>query len=285
MADVKGEGDPAKRPNTPPGAMSRQDLFNKSDEDAEANPDLVDVQDEDHDKLTEVTEDVAETEDKVVPQEKKYKIKVNGQDREYTEAELIERAQKAESADQRFQEAAQLKREAEELRQAPPKDPVKPEVEENYLAEARRLQMGSEEEAAEVIKRLTQRPSLNEADVNRKIDERLTFTTSVERFKTEYPELFSDTYLSRLVASRDDELVKAGDKRSYYDRYKAIGDEIREWAGKVKPVNTKQERKASITTLPTANVRQSGGQEEDKEESTSDVIAGMAKTRGQGYAK
>src|SRR5712672_2091610 len=170
MADVKGEGDPAKRPNTPPGAMSRQDLFNKSDEDDEANPDLVDVQDEDHDKLTEVTEDVADTEDKVVPQEKKYKIKVNGQDREYTEAELIERAQKAESADQRFQEAAQLKREAEELRQAPPKDPVKPEVEENYLAEARRLQMGSEEEAAEVIKRLTQRPSLNEADVNRKID-------------------------------------------------------------------------------------------------------------------
>src|SRR4029077_1857692 len=164
-------------------------------------------------------------------------------------------------------------------------DAAKPQVEEDYLAEARRLQMGSEEEAAEVIKRLTQRPTLTEADVTRKIDERLTFTTSVERFKSEYSDLFSDTNLSRLVALRDEELVKAGDKRSYYDRYKAIGDEIRAWAGKVKPANTKQERKASITVLPTASKRAEQAQEEDEEQSTSDVIANMAKVRGQGYAK
>ena len=283
--DVKGEGDPAKRPNSPRGSLSREDLFNKSDEEREGNEDFQDVADEDHDKLTEVPEEPSETEVKAVPQEeKKYKLKVNGQDREYTEAELIEKAQKGEAAEERFQEAARLKREAEELRQAPKPDPAKPEVEDDDLALARALQMGSEEEAAKVIKRL-KNPILTEADVTRKIDERLTFTTSVERFKTEYPELFSDTYLSRLVASRDEELVKAGDKRSYYDRYKAIGDEIREWAGKVKPKDTKQERKASITVLPTANVRATGDKEEDEEQSTSDVIASMAKVRGQGYAK
>src|SRR5690348_8328834 len=98
MADVKGEGDPAKRPNTPPGALSREDLFNKSDEAHENNDEFVDVADEDHDKLTEVQEAAEETtqdEVKAVP-EKKFKVKVNGQDIELTEQQLIERASKAE---------------------------------------------------------------------------------------------------------------------------------------------------------------------------------------------
>lgn len=283
--DVKGEGDPAKRPEAPKGSKSREDLFNEADERTQADADFRDVADEEHDKVTEITEEPEKTEAKAVP-EKKYKLKVNGKDIELTEEELITRVQKSESADQRFQEAAQLKREAEELKaQLPAKDVAKLEVTDDDLAEARRLQMGSEEEAADVIRKLRQRPSLSEADVTRKIDERLVFQTSVDRFKTEYPELFSDTYLSRLVAMKDDELVKAGDKRPYYERYKAIGDEIREWAGKVKPKDTKQERKASITVLPTTGARAGGGEEEDKDESTSDVIANMAKTRGQSYAK
>src|SRR5258708_27079617 len=266
---AKAEGDPAKRPNAPRGAKSREDMYKEADERTEANPDFRDVADEEHDKITEIVEEPVETEVKAVPekkeQTKKYALKVNGKDIELTEEELIARVQKGEAADQRFQEAAQLKREAEELKaQLPAKDVAKPEVTDDDLAEARRLQMGSEEEAAAVIKSL-RRPSLNEADVNRKIDERLTFTTSVERFKTEYSERFADPYLSKLVALRDEELVKAGDKRSYYDRYKAIGDEIREWKG-VKP-NIKQERKASITVLPTASQRATGAQEEDEEQS------------------
>lgn len=283
MADVKGEGDPSKRPNTPQGAMSREDLFKQSDEGHENDIDFVDVADEDHDKLTEVPDETEPVESKteVVP-EKKFKVKVNGQDREFTEAELIERASKTEAADQRFQEAAKLKREAEELQK--PKD--QPKVEDDYLAEARRLQMGSEEEAAEVIKRLSQRPTLSEGDVVRKIDERLTFTSSVERFKTEYPELFSDPNLSKLVTARDEELVKQGDTRSYYDRYKSIGEEMRTWLGKVKPATQeKQERKASITVLKTASGRAAEKVEDDEEQTASDVVAQMAKSRGQSYAK
>ncbi len=283
MADVKGEGDPAKRPNTPPGAMSREDLFKKSDEEHDNDAEFTDVADEDHDKLTEVVEETepVKTESEPVP-EKKYKVKVNGQDREFTEAELIERASKTEAADQRFQEAAKLKREAEELQK--PKE-IKPEVEEDDLALARALQMGSEEEAAKVIKKMRERPTLTEGDVVRKIDERLTFTSSVERFKSEYPELFQDPYLSKLVALRDEEMVKQGDQRPYYDRYKSIGEEMRAWAGKLKPASQKEERKASITTLKVASGRKAEPVDEDEEQSTSDVIAGMAKNRGQGYAK
>jgi hypothetical protein len=241
----------------------------------------VDVADEDHDKLTEVVEETEQVEDKAVP-EKKFKVKVNGQDREFTEAELIERASKTEAADQRFQEAAKLKREAEEL--SKPKE-IKPEVEEDDLALARALQMGSEEEAAKVIKKMRERPTLSEGDVVRKIDERLTFQSSVQRFQTEYPELFSDPNFSKLVAMKDEELVKQGDARPYYERYKAIGDEMRAWIGKVKPESKKEERKASITTLKVASGRKVEASDEDEEQSTSDTIASMAKARGQGYAK
>jgi len=285
MADVKGEGDPAKRPNTPPGAMSREDLFKQSDEAHDNDAEFTDVADEDHDKLTEVVEETEQVQDKTeVVQEKKYKVKVNGQDREFTEAELIERASKAEAADERFQEAAKLKREAEEIK-ATTKEVAKPEIEEDDLALARALQMGSEEEAAKVIKKMRERPTLSEGDVVRKIDERLTFQSSVQRFQSEYPELFQDPNLSKLVAMKDEELVKQGDTRSYYDRYKSIGDEMRGWIGKIKPASQKQERKASITVLPTASGRAAEKTEEDEEQSTSDVIASMAKSRGLGYAK
>jgi hypothetical protein len=286
MADVNGEGDPAKRPNTPPGALSREDLYRKSDEEHENSEDYSDVPDEAHDQLTEVSDETEQVEDKreSVQEEKKYKVKVNGQDREFTEAELIERASKAEAADQRFQEAARLKREAEELRQAP-KEPAKPEIEEDDLALARALQMGSEEEAAKVIKRLKERPTLSEGDVVRKIDERLTFQSSVQRFQTEYPELFQDPYLSKLVALRDEEMVKQGDQRPYWDRYKSIGEEMRGWMGKMKPESKKEERKASIVSLKTASGRMVEKTDEDEEQSTSDIINQIAKARGQQYAK
>src|SRR4029077_13760588 len=137
MIETKDGGDPAKRPNTPPGAMSRQDLFDKSDASHDDNEEYVDVPDEAHDQLTEVpdeTEQVEDTNKGVQKETKKYALKVNGKDIELTEEELITRVQKAESAEQKFEEAARLKREAEELKaQLPVKsDAAKPQVEEDY---------------------------------------------------------------------------------------------------------------------------------------------------------
>src|SRR4029077_4236733 len=119
MADVKGEGDPAKSPNTPPGAMSRQDLFDKSDASHEDNEEYVDVPDEAHDQLTEVhdeTEQVEDTSKGVQKETKKYALKVNGKDIELTEEEMVAHVQKGLSAEEKFQEASRLKREAEELK-------------------------------------------------------------------------------------------------------------------------------------------------------------------------
>jgi len=43
----------------------------------------------------------------------------------------------------------------------------------------------------------------------------------------------------------------------------------------------KLERKESLQPVRSANVRQAPAEQEDKDESTQDVIAGMAKARGQ----
>lgn len=47
------------------------------------------------------------------PEEKKWTIKVDGEERAYTEAELIARAQKADASEKRFEEAAALRKQAE----------------------------------------------------------------------------------------------------------------------------------------------------------------------------
>jgi len=46
----------------------------------------------------------------------KHKLKVNGQEREYDYQTLVERAQKAEAADEKFRQAAEFRKEAEEFR-------------------------------------------------------------------------------------------------------------------------------------------------------------------------
>lgn len=64
---------------------------------------------------------------------RKFKLKVNGQELELTEAEVIERAQKAEAAERRFMDAAAMMRQAQQLAQQhqPPKQPEQPSTPEN----------------------------------------------------------------------------------------------------------------------------------------------------------
>jgi hypothetical protein len=55
---------------------------------------------------------------------RKFKLKVNGVEREYDEDTVIRRAQLAESADQKFQEAAKMRKQAEAFIQALRDDPI-----------------------------------------------------------------------------------------------------------------------------------------------------------------
>jgi len=206
---------------------------------------------------------------------------------ELTEEEIIKKAELAEGAEQKFQEAARLRKEAEEIqsRQQQPKLEAVPTVDDDDRALARALQMGSEEEAAAVIKRIRARPS-EPADVQNLIDQRLEFRNSVEWFQKEYPDIVQDPNLLQLVLSEDEKLVNAGDKRAYKARYEQIGNSLRKWRDGLKAPASREdklERKASLHVVPAASARAAAPTEDDDGPTDREYINAEAKRRGQGY--
>ena len=237
------------------------------------------------------------------PAAQKFKIKVNGQELELTQEELIARAQKVESADRYLADAAEARRRAEAAAPAPPPAATKPTAEElqrqqdeEDRALVRAIQMGTEEEAAAALRKLREqsnaRPSITQDDVSRVIDERLTFTKAVEKFHADFQDIVADPILYKLVLSRDQELLEQGDARSYSERYTEIGNEMREWKKKLappasdapapSPAPNRQERKAAAPTPPkSAGAKTTPPEPEDEgEESPQEVIAKMRQQRG-----
>jgi hypothetical protein len=221
----------------------------------------------------------------------KHKIKVNGVEQELTFDELVTRAQKVSSADQYLAEAARLRNEAATQAKPPIADASKQDSNEELLATARAIQMGSEEEAVAALQKIINKgPSQD--DLAKTIDERLTFNEAIAKFRSDFKDLVSDPHLHKMVLDRDAELIRQGDRRPYDERYTAVGTEVRNWVAKFKPavadtkpdpkpVVDKAARKAAAEGVPKA----AGGKvpnvvDEDKEESSSDVIANMAASRG-----
>jgi hypothetical protein len=270
--------------------------------DEERDEDLEDVddarppreeEDEEEEETPERSEDDPEEEseegapeEEAAPAARKYKIKVNGRELELTEAEMIERAQKVESADDYLRLSSEAFRKS---LTAPPSAPAPadPEAEadtvtEEELALARALQMGDEQEAAKAIRRLRAAPSLNRDELTQTIDERMSFQRAFTKFESEYSDVVNDPNLWRLAQQRDQELLRNGDTRAPYERFKAVGDELRSWKKSLAAPDTrsnKEARKASVSNVPGAASRQSPRQEPETEENTSSVIAKMAASR------
>jgi type I site-specific restriction endonuclease len=228
------------------------------------------------------------------PEQPKHKIKVNGKELELTTDELVQRAQKVESADTYLKEATQKLRDAE----ANAAKPTLPSTEDvtakadERRALVRAIQMGTEDEAMAAIEKLQGRtPSVSADDVARTVDERLTFNDAVSRFQKDYKDLADDPVLLNIVLQRDKELIAQGDKRSYQERYEDIGNSVRTWKEGLtkaatpepeKPVSDKQTRKASAPAVPqgAGTKAPAAVNDEDKEEFVGDVISAMAKARG-----
>lgn len=221
---------------------------------------------------------------------RKFKIKVNGVEQELTEDELIARAQKISAADGYLAEAIKLQQEAaadREKAKLPSQEDVQAAVKKDYRALARALQMGSEDEAADVLQSLdnSQRTPSNDEllrTVDTRLDQRLSLQRDLAKFNEEYKELLSDPKAKALVEDLDEGYNLKGERASY-DRFKKAADKVQEIFG-VKQANTsfadKEQRKASVRTVTGASTRQAAPAEE-KEPSTSDIIANMAKSRGQ----
>jgi hypothetical protein len=214
------------------------------------------------------------------PAAEKIALKVNGKVIELPLEEVIARAQMVESAHDYLEQAKRIRLDAAHSTQAAPKPDAPAKPVEDDLALVRAIQMGSEEEAAQAIRQLRS-PTI---DLPKLIDERMSFQQAVSRFQTEFKDVFDDPYLRQIALNRDAELVAQGDARPYWDRYESVGNEIRQWVGGVRKTSTepdKRQRKASVTQLPAAASRVSAQTQEEPDESVSDVIAQMARTRGQ----
>jgi hypothetical protein len=169
-------------------------------------------------------------------------------------------------------------------------------AEEEDRAVVRAIQMGTEDEAIAAIRKLKSKgPSVTTDDIARTIDDRLTFKEAARQFQTDYKDIMDEPVLRKMALQKDQELLSAGDKRDYAERYKAIGNDLREWrdnlikanAPAVVPVTTpavetKQLRKAAAASVPVMASKRAptSAAEDEKEESVADIIANIAKARG-----
>ena len=230
--------------------------------------------------------------------------KVNGRDVTRSEDDWFAIASKVEAADTYLEEAARLRREALQQNQPPAQNVPSPEdvraaQVEDRRALVRAIQMGTEEEAMAALEQLqsmNSRPELTSAQLAKAVDDRLTFKEAVSKFESEFSDILSDPQLRTLALQRDQELMAAGDKREYWDRYSEIGNSLRGWRdGLIKsatkdspappdPLALKQAAKADAAKRSTpqgaARKAPASAQPDDREESVSDVIANIAKARG-----
>lgn len=240
------------------------------------------------------------------------KIKVNGVEVELT-PELIAKAQKVASADSYMEEAAAALRRVTAPAPTPSALPPSPEdVEAARLEEERALvraiQVGTEDEALVALRKIrgSSASSLTPDQVAAITDERVAFKEAINWFNGEFKDLVSDPRLHKIVQDTDAQLVEAGDKRTYRERYEAIGTDVRKWRDSViaaaapkppppappaaptppapAPLADKLARKAAAPSIPTLasarSVRAADPDDDNSPEDASKVIAQMAKSRG-----
>lgn len=220
-----------------------------------------------------------------------YLTVVNGKEKWLTLEQLRVAAQKVESADEYLASAAASVRNSARL--TPSKQDESSKVEEVDLEKTlSSAVMGDEEAIKKLAAAIKARPSAVTPDVLQQFDERWSFRRAAEWFEETYAEELQDPFLKRLMYERDAELAKEEPHMPYKQRLKQAGDEIRTWVQKKSsgaPVRaatsqTKAERKKTLVNVPSAAARQAAPDDEDVEEPVEEVIAKMAKARGQSRA-
>lgn len=240
---------------------------------------------EETEETQEAAEETEQQEASAPVEAKKFKIKVNGNEQEVTEEELIARAQKVSAADQYLTEAAKLYAEAAKNSTKPSAEDVS-RVEEDDLALARAIQMGSEEEAVKAIKSLKGSQRLSTDDVSKiidsRFDQRMQFQRDLSKFTEEYKDLLANPDAKAMVFELDESYHLKGESPGY-NRFKKAADAV----GKIfkgtqsnTTMSDKEQRKASVKVVTGSGARQPAPAEE-KEPTTQDVIRDMAKRRGQ----
>ena len=227
-------------------------------------------------------------------------LKVEGEERQVERDKVLEAGiramQKESAADKRLQEATELLREAKEAQTKTalpdkPDEPEEPEYTPEQLAHA--LQYGDDDEAQEAIKLILEgrkskevaTQTIDEDQIRNVVRIETEFNNAIDRFKDEYPEIVSDSKLLKLADIREKELRDNGDNRPFWEVYKEVGDEIREWTGSVKPTDSglsqRKARKESIQNVEGANAPTGKKKQPAKPKTYEEVLNDMRKARHQ----
>jgi hypothetical protein len=258
-----------------------------------------------------IQSEVDEEKDEQVPPEKPgqeagepeqtVKVVVDGQEREVPLSKVLDAGkrtfQKESAADRRLEEATRLLNEA---RQRAPQPPVQPPVqdaeeEETDLSSVvKAIQYGTEEEAAEALKKVLgagQRKAAPTPDqvaeiaINRMRDEQILQQFLQPPDKGGFKDLTDDPYLYGQCVARVNLKRANGDTRTGFDLYKEVGDEVRAWRDgfvqKAAPSKSKQERKRSMESLPSASAKAQPPTSNERPPSPKEILAEIAKARGQ----
>ena len=226
------------------------------------------------------------------------KLVVNGVEQELELAEVIKRAQKVSSADEYLRQAAEARKAATvPAVPVPSLEDVRKQQREDAKRIVQAIQMGEEEEAIQAVLALQQPKGPSQDDLVRTVDDRLSLNQAVARFQGEYPEIYKDPLLRKLAEEADEELVRNGDRRPYWERFNEIGQNLRGWVQGIAPQApaepepkaaasatvvraAKQALKAAVQQPPKATSAKPQAEEDEPEETPAQIIARMAAARG-----
>lgn len=248
---------------------------------------------------------------------KTYKGKVDGKEIEFDEDAVVKAGlaalQKDSAADRRLEEASRLFKEAnaaiEAVRSGALQNPNMNQsgaslpqpgggaaevlTDADFLEATRKIQYGSEAEAAAVLKDLVTKAAKQGQPEQLTLDrvaEMLDFREATRWAHDEYKEILGDPKLKAVFASEEKRLRAAGDMRPYRDIYKDVGDGMREWLKGLAPqqqaqpahpsMQARQERKAAVVTIPSAAARREAPPQ-PKQPTASETIDKMRQARRQ----
>lgn len=212
-------------------------------------------------------------------------IVVDGQTIEVEESRILEAGkrtlQKDHAADRRLQEAANTKRQAEEL-----------------LRQAQQLSVPDAApnpalpQGAPQAPQATFTPEMLDTVLENKLYYR-DAQKAAAKFREDFPEIAADPHLMNMAASMENQRLmtvtalgeSAGDP---FEAYRKHGEAVRAWmtklGGPAPDMNDKQERKRTITAIPAANARAPAPQA-PKVLTVSEIIEEERKSRGRAMAK
>lgn len=266
-------------------------------------------------EVTETDEEKAareekEEEDRKAAEAKKVKIKVDGEEREVDEAEVLQAGirtlQKEQSADKRLEEATKAREEAEKLRKSMeetigklPKQEKEAAKPTDVVASIERLkpviekvQYGTVDEAAAALAEIinsTRSDGLSDVQIASLVENEVSLREARTFVKTNYPDIIGDSRLRGIFVGEVNAKLAAGDDRPYLDIAKEVADDLKAWRApqpKAEATPKKEgasraevhQRKTTQVQVPSAAARQPAPTQ-PKAEAPSDVVAKMREDR------